>query len=275
MVKFNHNKSEPQIAVLLPVYNPDDELVLTLNSLRAQEVPFRLFLIDDGSAVKADYEKLTYAIDVKIIRLAKNLGISGAMNAGIVEILKGDFKYIARIDAGDICAVTRFEKQLKYLDTHPEIDILGSSVEFQQHDDQNQIVSERIVQYPDTPEGCVKRLYSNMAVSHPAIMVRREVFDVLRTYSESYPAAEDYDLMWRATKHGFKLANLSEPLLVKIENPSSISQKYRRKQIFSRLRIQWSNCTALNTRSIMGMLKTLFVLVAPKQVVTALKSIIG
>jgi glycosyltransferase involved in cell wall biosynthesis len=46
--------NSPNIAVLLPSYNPGPEIVGTLDSLRAQSIPFRLFLVDDGSAVQTD-----------------------------------------------------------------------------------------------------------------------------------------------------------------------------------------------------------------------------
>ena len=36
-------------------------------------------------------------------------------------------EYVARMDADDICVPHRFEKQVQYLDEHPEIDILGSN----------------------------------------------------------------------------------------------------------------------------------------------------
>jgi glycosyltransferase involved in cell wall biosynthesis len=273
--QINHSLKEPDIAVLLPVFNADDDLILTLDSLRKQSAPFRLFLVDDGSSKKTDYEKHCQNIDCSIIRLPKNRGISGAMNEGLKLILAGEFKYIARIDAGDVCAPTRFAQQLAFLESHQTTDILGTAVQFQQQDNEGHIVAERIVDYPLTDEACVVRLHSNMPVSHPAIMIRRKVFETLREYSENYPAAEDYDLMWRATNAGFKLANLAEPLLIKIENPNSISQKYRRKQVFSRLRIQWRNHSLFNLRSYFGMLRSVVVLVAPRPLVSLVKSILG
>jgi glycosyltransferase involved in cell wall biosynthesis len=273
--RLNQSATEPNIAVLLPVFNADDDLILTLDSLHEQSVPFHLFLIDDGSSIKTNYEQLCRNINCSIVRLPKNRGISGAMNEGLKLILAGEFQYIARIDAGDICAPTRFAQQLAFFEKSQNTDILGTAVQFQQQDNEHHIVAERIVGYPLSAEACVTRLYSNMPVSHPSIMIRRKVFETLHEYSENYPAAEDYDLMWRATNAGFKLANLAEPLLIKIENPNSISQKYRRKQVFSRLRIQWQNHSVFNLRSYFGMLRSVAVLLAPKPLVSLVKSIKG
>ena len=44
-----------------------------------------------------------------------------------MDMLKDvEVEYVARMDADDICALDRFEKQIQFLDSHPEIDIVGS-----------------------------------------------------------------------------------------------------------------------------------------------------
>jgi GT2 family glycosyltransferase len=268
-------KAAPDIAVLMPVYNPGDELKATLDSLRAQSVPFRLFLVDDGSKFQTDYETLTQGIDTRIIRLPQNLGISGAMNAGLEEILKSSYLYIARIDTGDFCTPERFSKQKTYLDVHPEIAILGSDVELRKFNELNELWDTRSVVYPKSPEECRKQLFFNSPVSHPAVIIRRAVFESLGGYSEAYPAAEDFDLMWRASAAGFNIANLADILLIKEENPGSISQKRRRRQVFSRLRIQWANRNLASPASLIGLARSTAMLLAPAAVINALKAVLN
>ncbi len=261
----------PKIAVLMPVYNPDDDLKMTLDSLRAQTVPFRLFLVDDGSKVQTDYEALTKGMDVKIIQLTKNVGITGAMNAGLKEILVGSFSYIARIDCGDVCTADRFAKQLSYLDVHSEIAILGSACEFRDRGEKHELLDTRVVVFPLTPEDCRKRLFFNSPVCHPVVFIRRAVFEKIGLYSEAYPAAEDFDLMWRASSAGFNISNLSDMLLIKEVTPGSISLKRRRRQIFSRLSIQWAHIKFTSFSSLMGIIRTILIFLAPSHLVTALK----
>jgi GT2 family glycosyltransferase len=207
------------------------------------------------------------------MRLPKNLGISGAMNAGLQEILAGDHAYIARLDVGDMCEPERFAKQIAWLNAHPEIGILGSAVKLRLFDVANTLTAERILKFPVTPESCVRRLSFNCPASHPAMMIRREVFEQLKGYSEDYPAAEDFDLMWRANNMGFKIANLEEVLLIKDETPGSISQKRRRRQIFSRMRIQWENRRLLSPRFWAGIGKSALTLAAPASAINAVKFI--
>ena len=267
------SKAVADIAVLMPVYNPAGELAATLDSLRAQSVPFTLFLIDDGSRLHVDYETLTQGIDVRIIRLPKNLGISGAMNAGLKEILKVNFTYVARIDTGDICTSERFSKQKNHLDGHPEIAILGSAVELRHLNESNELTNTRNIEYPASPDQCRSQLFFNSPVSHPAVMIRTTAFEKLGGYSEAYPAAEDFDLMWRASIAGFKISNLTEMLLIKEETPGSISQRRRRQQIFSRLRIQWANRKLGSLSSMIGLARSITILLVPVSAMNTLKSV--
>ncbi len=137
----------------------------------------------------------------------------------------------------------------------------------------NAVIGSRIVRFPLTPEACAERLYFNVSASHPAMMIRHKVFESLAGYSEDYPAAEDFDLLWRASKAGYATANLPDVLLIKDENPHSISQMRRRRQIHSRLRIQWANSNLTSASSWLGLAKTILTLALPVQAINILKGI--
>lgn len=263
-----------KIAVLLPAYNAGPDLGVTLESLRSQTVPSTLFLVDDGSSRKPDYASLIKDMDCRLIELPKNLGITGAMNAGLTEIMKDkSFDLIARIDAGDIAVPERFAKQVAYLDAHPEIAILGSAVDFRQHDANGNLIASRTLRFPVTPEAAKQRLAINAPASHPAIMLRRKVIEALAAYCDDYPAAEDYELMWRAWRSGFVISNLPDVLIIKEENPGSISQKRRQRQIYSRMRIQWANLDPVSPAAWMGLLRSAVMLATPGKVVNVLKGL--
>jgi GT2 family glycosyltransferase len=267
--------AEPRIAVLLPSYNPGPELAGTLESLRQQSVPFRLFLVDDGSARPGDYEILTKDMNAQILRLPRNLGITGAMNAGLDAIMRHPFEYVARIDTGDFCKPDRFEKQLAFMDANPDVGIVGSAVEFRLFDGQGKLVGEKTMTFPLSGQDCIKRLPLNSPIIHPAMLIRRNVFEKLKSYSENYPAAEDFDLLWRAHHAGFVLINLPDTLLIKEETPGSISQQRRRKQIISRLHIQWDNRNLFSLRCWIGLLKSIVTWALPAGAVHSLKFMTG
>lgn len=102
------------VAVLLPVYNPGKEFAWTIESLRNQTTPFKLFLVDDGSTQKPVYDELLDGLDYQVVNLEINQGVAAAANAGIQAILvERQFDFIARIDCGDWSIPNRLEIQLR------------------------------------------------------------------------------------------------------------------------------------------------------------------
>jgi glycosyltransferase involved in cell wall biosynthesis len=254
----------PRIAVLMPVYSPGAELVQTLNSLKAQTVPFKLFIVDDGSPQTPQYDKLLQGLDYDLTISPRNLGVNEARNPGLAKILAGNFQLIALLDCGDIAMPNRLERQAEYLQVHPQIDILGSAVELQTSTNGSGPPSRRTLIFPGDSQSARERLWSNMPVSHPAVMMRRKVMTVLGSYSKTYPAAEDYDMMWRAKRAGFQIANLPDVLLIKQETQSSVSIKRRRTQVLSRLRIQWANRDLASLACLKGLVKSLAIAASPQ-----------
>lgn len=261
----------PAIAVLMPVYKPGAEIAASIGSLRAQTLPFRLFIVDDGSPLAFDYEAAVRGLDARIIRLPKNLGITGALNAGLAEILNGNIGYIARLDSGDVCLPHRFARQKTYLDAHKDISIVGSAVKLSIVDGAGREVDARTIQFPAKPADALDRLWFNSPVSHPAIMMRRQVFERIGLYSEDYRAAEDYDLMWRAAQAGLSISNIEDVLLIKEETPHSISHQQARRQVTSRLLIQWANRNLMSPRSLVGLAKSVITLATPRDFLSAIK----
>jgi GT2 family glycosyltransferase len=264
-------KKRTTIAVLMPVYNPGPELATTLDALRAQSVPFQLFLVDDGSKAKPDYAKLTQGLNCATIELAKNMGVTGALNAGLAEILKQDFELVARIDNGDICAPTRFAKQQAFLEHRPDVSILGSWVEMVYVESGKRFV----LHHPAGLSACKRVMWSNMPATHPALMIRASLFKSIGLYSERYDAAEDYDLIRRAADAGLGIDNVQEVLLHKLETSDSISWKKRCFQLDSRLAIQWEHRDLSNLRCIRGLLKTALIRVMPDASIRQIKQTLG
>ena len=108
--------------------------------------PLEIVLVQDGpvpdelTSLLQEYEG-KYPSVMHIIRLERNGGLGNALKLG-VENAKYDI--CARMDSDDICLPDRFEKQLAYLEAHPECDIVGGQMtEF--IDSPNNIVGRRDV----------------------------------------------------------------------------------------------------------------------------------
>jgi GT2 family glycosyltransferase len=259
--------SNPDIAVLMPVYNPGSEIVATFDSLRAQDVPFRLYLVDDGSRSKPDYEALTQGIDCHITILPKNLGIIGALNTGLAEILKHEHSFIARLDNGDFYSPDRLRKQVSYLNAHPEICMVGSAICFKY-----EVTGITMTTSPPlSPAANAKALRYNSPVPGAALLIRASFMREVGGFPKEYAAAEDYALEWLAYAKGYQINCLPEVLYTTVEMTTSISGGQRRVQLRSRLRLQWHYAEWANFDTYAGLARTLLLMVLPINVIRRLK----
>ncbi len=255
------------IAVLMPAYNPGDEIIETLNSLRKQTEPFKLFVIDDGSAQTPDYDSLLKGFDYHLIVSPRNLGVNEARNPALQQILSEGFPYIALIDCGDIALPKRLTVQKAYLEANPDIAILGSWTELIFTETGQQFVTK----YPAGLTANLRTMWSKLPTPHPTLMMRSEVFRRIGLYSARFEAAEDYEMIRRAAAAGFGIDNVQEVLLHKIETRNSISWKKRGAQLKSRLAIQWQFRDLTNIHCIAGLLRTSIIRVTPAKIIRNLK----
>ena len=170
--------------------------------------PTEIVLVQDGSvpdelsALLQDYE-VNYPAVMNIIRLEKNGGLGNALRLG-VESAKYDL--IARMDSDDICLPDRFEKQLAYLGSHPECDIVGGQMtEFIGSPDN--IVGRREV--PLTNEDIYNYMKSRCALNHVTVMFRKEAVLKAGNYQDWF-WNEDYYLWVRMMMAGCKFANIPD-----------------------------------------------------------------
>ena len=195
----------PLISVVVPIHNGAQWLDQTLASLFAQTYPeFEIILVDDASK-----DSLRHVLEsfhdsrLRVVHLPQNLGVSAARNRGI-ELARGDF--IAFCDADDLCQPQRLERQLAFLQQHPDIGLCGSA--FTCFDTQER---ETVVN-PASDEEIRKTLMLRSCFGLSTIMARAEIFKSTR-FDESLAVAEDYDLWTRLATSGVRLANLPQSLL--------------------------------------------------------------
>lgn len=112
------------ISVILPAYNAERFLSKAIDSILAQTYTnFELIVLNDGSTDKTEEIILSYQDSrIRYVKNEKNLKLIKTLNKGI-DLAKG--KYIARMDADDISLPTRFEKEVEYMEEHPECGVVS------------------------------------------------------------------------------------------------------------------------------------------------------
>lgn len=140
---------------------------------------------------------------LRIITNEKNLGLTKSLNKGIA-IARGE--YIARMDSDDISMPRRFERQAMFLDSHPDIAVIGGSL--QEFDSENENLGVR--QYPLDNDAVLKYIHKASPLAHPTVMIRREVFERGILYDERYKTSQDIALWFDILAAGHRIANLEE-----------------------------------------------------------------
>lgn len=201
-----------RFSICTSVYKNDKpEFVrVALDSMLVQQSvkPGEIVLVQDGpvpydlSHLLLEY-KDKYGEVLNIIRLDKNGGLGNALKLG-VENAKYDI--IARMDSDDICLPDRFEKQLAYLESHPECDIVGGQMtEF--IDTPANIVGKREV--PLTNEEIYQYMKSRCALNHVTVMFRKASVLRVGNYQDWF-WNEDYYLWVRMMMAKCQFANIPD-----------------------------------------------------------------
>lgn len=190
------------------IYNCAATLQEALNTLYAQTYQdFKIILCDDGSVddtLKIAEDNARLHPNVIVIKNDRNRGLNYTLN----HCLKyADTEYIARMDGDDLCNPTRFEKQVKFLDEHPEYAIVSSPMIYF---DEDGIFHTGTAFGEPQKEDFVK----GSPFCHAPCMVRKEAFDAVEGYSDFdlVHRVEDYHLWMKMYMKGYKGYNLSVPL---------------------------------------------------------------
>lgn len=234
------------ISVIISVYRAEkpDYLTAALKSIWNDQFikPNEIILIKDGP-LGEDLEQIIShwksIIGKKLLILvnSNNLGLTKSLNKGIAA---SSGEYIARMDSDDISMPERFQKQIQYLNLHPEVDIVGGSL--QEFDATNDNLGTR--HYPRTNEDVLRYIYKASPLAHPTVMMRRQIFDNGLSYNEKYRTSQDIALWFNALTKGYKIANL-EDIVLKFRRDGNIFKRRSKEKAKNELEIYFSGIHSL------------------------------
>jgi glycosyltransferase involved in cell wall biosynthesis len=239
-----------RLALLIPVYNDQKGLEITLSALVNHAEPLDIWIVDDGSDVPVQVPKASGSNNIFVLRTPHNQGIVGALNTGLEQILHKKYCYIARLDAGDIPLTGRFAKQLERFYANPRLGLVGTHTEFV--DAEGQLLY--MWQPPTNPVHLRRFMHLQNPFVHSSVMFGSEVIRTVGCYSEKFSASEDYELFFRIAKR-FEIAMVGEVLMRCDLNPNGLSVRKRNAQMRSALAIRLKNFDPLIIESYKGLLR--------------------
>lgn len=216
----------PLLSVVVPIHNGAKLLRPTLDSIFGQtHADFELILVDDAST--DDLAEVLYSYTdprLRVEHLTRNVGVADARNIGVAHARGA---YIAFCDADDLCLPQRFERQLQFLQAHPEVGVCGSA--FTCFNDERDLET---VQHPATDAVLKSALMAGNCFGMSTIMGRAELFKA-HAFDQTMSPTEDYDLWTRLAGQGVVMANLEESLLRYRVHAGQASQ--RKSELLDRL----------------------------------------
>ena len=233
--------NNPLVGVLISVYKADNPnyLKLALDSILNQSYKNIHLLIGVDGNVGEEIINTLYEFErrnnISIFWHKENRGLARVLNDLLEICLKNGYEYIARMDADDISMPDRFEKQINYLIKHPEIDVVGGSIE--EIDEKNESRGKIIV-YPEGPKDCYNFFSKRNPHAHPAVIFRKSFFDKAGCkYRPEYRQNQDTMLWFDGMKAGTKHANIPDVVL-RFRFTDSLFKKRRNGWIFAKKQLQ-------------------------------------
>ena len=191
------------ISVIIPLYNKEQSIISTIESVLAQTYSdWELIIVEDGSTDNSKNVVLEFVNKCQItndkcqILEQSNSGVSAARNAGILAA-KGE--YIALLDGDDLWEKEYLAEQMRMVADYPDAAMWG--INFAETNS-GKIVRRCPTGLPDGFRGYVDNYFemptriSDLFCSS-SVLIRREVFDKVGLFDERIKYAEDSDMWFR------------------------------------------------------------------------------
>lgn len=204
------------------IYNCAPTLAEALDSLLAQTYQgFKVIMCDDGSSdntieVAQGYVD-KYPGRFILIKNEKNLKLAATLNHCLEY---ADTEYVARMDGDDISLPTRFEKEIQFLDSHPEYALVSCPmIYFDEYGDYRTGVAKSEPSKEDFKYGT--------PFCHAPVMLRTTILKKIGGYTDEawVERVEDYYLWYKFYKNGYKGYNMDEPLYKMRNDRNAINRR--------------------------------------------------
>lgn len=219
------------VSVLLCFYNEKIEyLQNAINSIIHQTYNNIEFVIvsdnPNNYALNAYIRSITDK-RIKFIENPTNLGLTKSLNIGL-KMCRGS--YVVRMDADDISLPDRIEKQVAYMDAHPEVTACGGkALAINEYDEViskiNVPTNQRIFKY--------YALFASPII-HPTVIIRTSQ-DISIQYDETFRYAQDYALWVSLLSQNYVLSNIDDVIL---------KYRYSKNQIFIKHKTEQAECAS-------------------------------
>ncbi|GIM30258.1 glycosyl transferase [Clostridium polyendosporum] len=222
--------NKPKVTIFMPVYNSEEFISETVESILSQTfTDYEFLIVDDGSTDKTlDIIERYNDPRIKVVKNEKNMGLPYTRNLGL-QLSRGE--YFALIDADDICYKDRIKTQVDFLDNNDNVGVVSTHVKvFGKMSIKDNIRLHAFFNKKLNSEEIKAKLIFSNFISNPSAMIRKSVLiENNIKYRAEYSSGQDYGL-WidLLTKTNFHI--ISKKLLKYRFGHGNVTQKSKSKR---------------------------------------------
>lgn len=188
----------PKVSVVMPFHVRNDFLTAAIASVQnysGRDV--EILCVADGLP-KSEVESLrNLFLDDPRVQVLGNSGkgLVDALNTGIIA---AKAPLIARMDSDDLFVPNRLEYQQQYLDSHPNVSVIGGQLTY---------ICEHSIdlgtsRYPKRYRSFLGMKPNLPQIAHPSAMFRKSLWERVGKYRSNFPHVEDLDFWNRCLDEG-------------------------------------------------------------------------
>ena len=175
-------------------------------TVKSQDIVLSIDGPIDGDLLEAVIEYIEKYSEIHPIWIPENIGQGKSFQLALPKCRS---EIVFRMDSDDISIPTRFEKQLDYLEKHPNIKLLSSTISEFTDDSENIVTIKKV---PETNKEILRLARRWNPINHPSVVFYKSAVLSVGGNQDFY-RYEDYFLWVRMLSAGFEAANIQESLL--------------------------------------------------------------
>lgn len=221
----------PKISVIIPTFNRASMVVETIDSVLNQTYKdFEIIVVDDGSTDDTTETLRPYFDRIKYLKQS-NQGHAAARNAGF-KVALGEL--IAQGDSDDLWFPEKLEKQVKYLNEHPDVDMVcGNGIFFGDPKVEGKKVIPDKRAIPLEREGVsLRSIFMKSSIRTPTIIAKRHVFKGVGGFDPNFKICVDLDFAFRVLMK-YKVVFMNEPLFKLRRHEGHLGGDSERRTLFN------------------------------------------
>jgi len=190
--------TSPRVSVLMPVFNGEDTIEDAIESVLQQGFEdLELVVVDDGSTDRTPTIVDRWRSDdrVTVLTNARNEGLVAALDRGLAAC-RGAL--VARLDADDLAAPTRLQRQAAAFEDDPRLALCATA--YDRLSGSGELLKHSVP--PSTHAELAAAMMAGNRLQHSSVMFRRDVVQSIGGYDPDWFPVEDYDLWLRVLERG-------------------------------------------------------------------------